>query len=313
MRSAPAAIPGTVIWAYAAGGLVVALGLLTLHRRGTWRERRGLERLLLLGPLFYAAPLAGFGTEHFTLTATIASLIPRWIPWHHLWAYLVGACFIGAALSIVTGVRARLAAGLVGATFFLFVVLMDAPAWLQNPGSRFALALALRELAFSGGALALAAGLREPGGERGARALATVARYFIAVAVLFYSVEQLLHGNYVPGIPLNRVTPGWVYGRVLWTYAAGVAYAVTGTLLLLGRWPRAAATWLGVTVLCVEAVVYVPIAVVDRASVAGFNYLADTLMFAGAALLLARAMPEGSVAEASPAPGQLRERSHERA
>jgi hypothetical protein len=49
---------------------------------------------------------------------------------------------------------------------------------------------------------------------------------------------------------------------------------------------------LGLTVLLVELLVYVPIGVVERASLAnGLNYVADTLMFCGAVLLLARAMP----------------------
>jgi len=42
----------------------------------------------------------------------------------------------------------------------------------------------------------------------------------------------------------------------------------------------------------VELVVYVPIGVVERASLDnGFNYVADTLMFAGAVLMLAGARP----------------------
>jgi hypothetical protein len=41
--------------------------------------------------------------------------------------------------------------------------------------------------------------------------------------------------------------------------------------------------------------VYVPIAVVDRASLDnGLNYLGDTLMFCGAVLLVASAMPRES-------------------
>ena len=44
--------------------------------------------------------------------------------------------------------------------------------------------------------------------------------------------------------------------------------------------------------LVVELAVYVPIAIVDRASLGnGLNYMADTLMFCGAVLLLAGAMP----------------------
>jgi len=42
----------------------------------------------------------------------------------------------------------------------------------------------------------------------------------------------------------------------------------------------------------VELVVYVPIAIVERASLDnGLNYMADTLMFCGTVLLLAGAMP----------------------
>src|SRR5215472_13511964 len=184
------AIPSLVIWSYFSFAVVFAIGLVTIFRGGDWQEARGFDKLILFGPLFYAAPLAAFGTEHFTLTETIASLVPAWIPWHLFWVYLVGAGFIAAPLSLVTRIQTRLAASLLALTFFLFVVLMDIPGWARNPRDRFGLALALRELSFSGGPLALAASLSELRRERGAHILATIARYFIAVPVLFYSFEQ---------------------------------------------------------------------------------------------------------------------------
>jgi len=285
------AIPSTVIWAYSASGVVLAIGLAGIFLRGDWQKARGFDKLILFGPFFYAAPLAAFGTEHFTLTKEIASIVPDWIPWHLFWAYSVGACFVAAPLSIVTRIQARLAASLLALTFFFFVVLMDAPAWVQDPRDRFAAALTLRELSFSGGALALAASLNEKSNERLAKILATIARYFVAIPVLFYSFEQFRHGNYVPGIPLNRPTPEYVFGHAIWTYLAAVVYAVAGIPLLVGKKTRAAATYIGLTVLFVELVVYVPIAVADRASIVGFNYLGDTLMYCGAVLLLAGAMP----------------------
>ena len=128
--------------------------------------------------------------------------------------------------------------------------------------------------------------------ERGKRVLATIARYFVAIPVLFYSFEQFMHGDHVPGVPLEPLTPQWIFGHAIWTYVAAVVYAVAGILLLVGKKTRAAATWLGLTVLFVELVVYVPIGVVDRASLGnGLNYGADTRMFCGAVLLLAGAMP----------------------
>jgi len=284
------AIPSQVIWSYSVFGVVFAIGLLTIFLRGAWQQARAADKLILLGPIFYAAPLAGFGTEHFTISEIIASLIPAWIPWHQFWTYLIGACFIAAALSLVTGVQTRLSASLLAFNFFLFVALMDAPAWAENPRDRFGLALALRELSFGAGPLALATSLIGP--SRLAKILATIARFCIAIAVLVYSFEQFRHGNYVPGIPLNRITPESIPGHALWTYLAAAVYAVAGTLLLIGKKTRAAATWVGLTVLFVELVVYVPIAVIDRATLVGFNYMADTLMFCGTVLLLAGAMPK---------------------
>jgi uncharacterized membrane protein YphA (DoxX/SURF4 family) len=278
--------------AYVAFGIVFVLGLARIFLRGDWQKARGLEKLILLGPVFYAAPIAAFGSEHWTLTTVIAAIIPRWIPWHMFWAYVVGTCFIAAGLSLVTGVQERLAAGLLGLTFFLFVVLMEAPAYTRNPQSRFGLALMLRDLTFSGGPLALTASLLAPGRERISRLLAEIARYFIAIPVLVYSFEQFLHSDHVPGVPLEPLTPTWILGHAIWTYLAAAAYAVTGALLLAGKKTRAAATGLGLTVLIVELAVYVPIGVVERASLdTGFNYWADTLMFCGTTLLLAGAMP----------------------
>jgi uncharacterized membrane protein YphA (DoxX/SURF4 family) len=288
------AIPSEVRWTYLALGIILAIGLVTIFLRGDWQKARGFDKLILLGPLFYAAPLAAFGTEHFTLATAVASLVPKWIPWHLFWAYFLGACFIAAALSLVTRIQPRLSASLLALTFFLFVVLMDLPAWAKNPRDRIALALVLRELSFSGGALALAASLTQQWRERGTHILATIARYFIAVGVLFYSFEQFLHADHVPAVPLQKMMPDYVYGHAIWTYVAAAVYAVAGVLLLVGKKTRAAAIWLGATVLFVELIVYVPIAVMERASLEGFNYMADTLMYCGALLLLAGAMPRES-------------------
>ena len=140
------AIPGEVIWSSLIGGAVLAVGLVAIALRGDWSSARGVDKLILLGPICYAAPLAAFGTEHFTRAEAIASIVPAWLPWHQFWAYFVGACFIAAAFSLVTAIRTRLSAGLLALTFFLFVVLMDIPGWAEDPRDRFALTLAMLEL-----------------------------------------------------------------------------------------------------------------------------------------------------------------------
>jgi uncharacterized membrane protein len=292
-------MPSEVVWSYCVGGVVLVIGLVVVARRGDWPKARGLDKLILLGPVFYAAPIAAFGTEHFTMTPTIVSQIPDWIPWHRFWAYFVGACFIAAGASLATAIRRRLAASLLALTFFCFVLLMDLPGWLQDPHDRFGLAFVLRELAFSGGALGLAVTSSEQSFERSRHALATVARSFVGMSVLFYSIEQFLHPDHVPGLPLEAVTPTWIYGHAIWTYVVAVVYAIAGPMLLLGKKTRAAAGWIGLSIFLVELVVYVPFAVADHASLEGLNYAFDTLMYCGAVLLLADAMPRETLRRTS--------------
>ena len=101
-----------------------------------------------------------------------------------------------------------------------------------------------------------------------------------------------MHADLLPGVPLQRATPSYIWGHSIWAYIAGFVYLFGGVLLLIGKKTRVAATWVGLAVFFVELVVYLPIAVVDRASLGnGFNYMADTLMFCGAVFLLAAAMP----------------------
>jgi hypothetical protein len=76
------AFPRELIGSYFVGGVVLAIGLAAIFLRGDWQKARGFDKLILFGPLFYAAPLAAFGTEHFKLTQAIASLVPAWIPRH---------------------------------------------------------------------------------------------------------------------------------------------------------------------------------------------------------------------------------------
>lgn len=289
-------IPQPVMWTYIAGGAVLAAGIATALIRGEWRRERGWERLILFGPMFYGAPIAAFGTEHFTIHRAIAAMVPAWMPAHGAVAYFIGGCFIAAGFSLATRIEARLAAPLLALVFFLFVVLMDAPGFAATPHSRFAAALMLRELSFCGGALALAAALGAVGRGRRQQGAVTAARYFIGVPVVFYCIEQFLHGRHVPGLPLEAVTPTWIFGHAVWTYVAAVVFAAGGALLVANYRTRAAATAVGGVVLLAVLAVYVPMAAVEHTNLTGINYAADTLMYCGAVLMLAAALPKATLA-----------------
>jgi uncharacterized membrane protein YphA (DoxX/SURF4 family) len=291
--------PSDVIWSYTVFFLVCIAGIATIFLRGDWEKARGIDKLILFGPIFYAAPLGGFGAEHFTNAAGISSMVPKFVPWHMFWALFIGACFIAASFSMVTRIQARLSASLVALTFFIFVMTMDAPGWATQPTNRFFAILTLRELSFCAGALAYAATLAYQDGAKNSHIFATIARYIVGISILLYSFEQFMHPDHVPGVPLEPLTPAYIPAHALWSYVAAIGYLVAGIFLLTGKRTRPAATLAALTVLLIELAVYVPIGIVQRASLdLGFNYMADTLMFCGAVFLLAGAMPREEVRHA---------------
>ena len=285
-------MPGIVFWGYFAAAALLVIGLVKIIIKQELPRAHGLDKIMPFGPLCFAIPMAVFGTEHFTDTADIAALVPHWIPAHIFWTYLVGVALLAAALSITVKVQSRLAATLIGAMFFSFVVLMDIPGVVAEPRNRISWALALRELAFASGALAFASSQMRTKRDGGVSVLLTVARLFIGMAAVFYGVEHFLHPTYAPGVPLEKIIPEWIPGRILWAYLAGAVLVVAGLCLLLNKKTRLAATYLGLLILFLVLVVYLPLLVASPADIVSVNYFFDTLMFSGAILLLAGASGE---------------------
>jgi uncharacterized membrane protein len=293
LASPPFGMPATVFWIYVCASLLFIIGLIKIF--GELTQEHGVDKIMPFGRLFFAIPMAVFGSEHFTSTASIATLVPRWIPAHMFWVYLVGLAFLCAALSIAVLVQARLAAALVGMTLLIFVFVMDIPAVVANPRNRFFWALALRELAFSGGAFAFAmwpwsTRPRQPSPSPPPAAWAAMPRFFVGIPSLFYGVEHLLHPAYVPGIPLQKLTPEWIPGRLFLSYFVGVILILAGLCLLVNKKTRMAATSLGLTILLTVLWIYLPMLLASPTDVVALNYFFDTLLFCGAILLLANAI-----------------------
>jgi uncharacterized membrane protein len=285
--------PRYVFWPYIAGTVLALIGLIAA--RDSVVRARGLDKVLALNPLFLAAPLAAFGMEHFFLAKFIMLMIPSWMPVRLFLAYFVGVALIAAALSIATSVQVRHSALLLGIMFVLFVVMIHIPRVVANHKDRFAWAVAIRELSFAGGVWALAGSRWH---SSGTNKLITVGRFLIAMAALFFGVEHLLHPEFVPGVPLERLSPTWFPGRILLGYLTGAVLVVAGACLLLGKKMRLAATSLGVMILFLVLFLYLPIVLAipsaadGGAKLEGLNYFFDTLLFGAAVLALAGALPE---------------------
>ena len=275
-----------IFWPGLAGVIVLAVGLFVARKELSGAA--GLDKLIALARVFFAAPLALFGAEHFAAVRGISQVVPPWMPGRLFWTYFVGLCLIAAAFSLVLGKYVRLTATLLAIMFLLFVAMIHLPNVAAQPENRFVWAVAARDLTFAAGACALAEGLRTRGSP-----ILSVVRLYIAIALIFFAVEHFLHPECAPGVPLQKVTPDWFPFRLFLGYFSGAVLFAGGALLLFPKYARTAAAWVGMLFTLLTVFLYGPI-LFSSATVAemnvGENYVADTLLYGGAVLLLASAL-----------------------
>ena len=292
---APFGVPSDVLRGYISGCVLLVIGLIKISE-DELPQARGIEKIMPFGRLFLAIPMAVFGTEHLTDTADIASIVPKWMPAHTFWAYLVGFALIAAALSITLKIQARLVATLLGAMFCCFVLMIHISNIVASKGDRFLWAVGLRDIAFAGGAFAFAASQMSATNTGRGRGLATVARFFIGIPALFFGVEHFLHPTFATGVPLQKVMPEWIPGRLFWAYLTGAVLIVSGGCLVANKKTREAATHLGLMILLLVLFEYLPVLFASPLNIVSLNYVFDTLAFSGAALVLADASGDRSAA-----------------
>ena len=254
----------------------------------------GLDKIVALSNLCFAVPLAVFGAEHLSGAKFIMLSVPSYMPWRLFWAYFVGIALLSASLSMATKIQVRWSGLWFGIMMVIFVAMVHIPRVLANPRDRIPWVIVVREMSFAGGAWLLAGNaMSGPGKSR----LITVGRVLIAIAALFFGVEHFLHPVGCPGVPLEKLMPAWIPGRLLIGYLTGAILLVAGANILLARKTRMGATYLGTWIMLLVLFIYGPILIAQMsdpstaAKVEGINYFADTLLFAGAILALASATP----------------------
>ncbi len=299
-------ISGLAVAMCSAGIAVFLVGLWAA--KNDIAQSRGLDKIVALANLCFAVPLAVFGALHLFGPQFVKGLVPRYMPGRMFWVYFVGCALIAAALSIAAKTGVRWSGLLVGTMMFMFVAMLYLPGGLRQmhahipwARARFTWTIVCRESSFGGGAWILAAMAKD--GWRGPvrNTLITVGRIVIALAAIFFGIQHFLHPMGLPGVPLEREMPAWVPVRMLIDYVTGAALLVTAGSVLLNRKTREVAACLGGWLLLTILVIYGPVMIGAlsqpgiEVQVEGINYFADTLLFTGVILALARAAARSDV------------------
>ena len=140
-----------IAWVIATEVLALAGGAMTLAP----------GRLGAAGPYVFAVNLPVFALSHFVYLDAVAGMIPDWIPGHVFWAASTGLAHLAAGLAILSGVRARLAAILLGVMYGLISLATHLTPVLLDPMGRMAWTNLLLDAALAGAAFAVAGAVKD--------------------------------------------------------------------------------------------------------------------------------------------------------
>lgn len=245
---------------------------------------------------FYGLGIAGIGLQHFffgKFIPVVVPLWPAWIPGGRFWVYCVGAVLLVCAGAILTGIRARTAALVLGALFALSAVLLHIPAEMMGGWSSLgAWTNAFKALTFAGGALIVAGSL--PGNAWDAasagmrKRLITLGMHGPAITMVVFGIDHFLYAPFVA-----MLVPAWIPGHLFWTYFAGVALIASGLGMIFRVQARLAAMLLGVMIFLWLLMLHIPRAVADPYGAVGNEVTSvfEALAFSGIAFILWQTLP----------------------
>jgi len=255
----------------------------------------GLDRIVALANVCVAVPLAVFGALHLFGPRIVLPIVPPYMPGRMFWVYVVGGGLLAASLSIAVGRAVRWSGLLFGLMMFLFVAMIHLPGAIRQH-DRIIWTIVFRESAFGGAGWILAGLAMGRGSERG-RVLVSVGRALVTIAMIVFGVEHFLHPLGLPGVPLVKQMPAWVPLRPVVDWVTGAALIGGAASVLLARSPRTVLAGVGGWLLLLLVLIYGPVLVGALRNpgvgvqLEGVNYFADTLLFTGAILAVARTAP----------------------
>lgn len=118
--------------AYCGGALVIAKSFSGRGEKAHTLESF-VQKFIPLGITFYSILILIFGFSHFVYTASVSTMVPKWIGVPFFWTYFVGVALIGAAVALILRIWVKSVALLLAFMLFLFFLLFHIPDAIANP------------------------------------------------------------------------------------------------------------------------------------------------------------------------------------
>lgn len=255
-----------------------------------------MEKLILIGRLFFAVGLCGIGVEHFIYQDFLVGRAPAWpeeVPGKIGWAYVTGIIFIAIALMVILKKNARLALVLGGILVFLWALIRHVPVVISAPFLSGEWTSAGKALTFIGGMLSVASTF--PKTELSGSFLSSFVNrqnQFVFTGCICLGIFMIICGiqHFMFLQFVATLIPAWFPGDpVFWTKLAGVALIAGGIGLFIPFTARWAALLSGLMIFLWFWIVHIP-----RISVSMSDNIAvfEALAFSGVGFVIAGSLYE---------------------
>jgi hypothetical protein len=207
------------------------------------------RRLEDIGAVLFAGAMVGIGLQHIWIQDFLRfEPVADWVPLRPALAVLYGMALAAAAASSIARPSGRgpmaLAAILAG-----LILLVEWPALMTNLGTGTRWTTMFKALALCGAGTALA-------GRRAKPPSASLKRW----GALMYGASLPVYGalHFIYGQLTATIVPAWIPGRLVWVYAIGVAFILSGAAIVTGVMQRQATLLLGVMFAIWVVILHIP-------------------------------------------------------
>jgi uncharacterized membrane protein len=180
--------------------------------------------------------------------------------------------------------------------FALFVLLIHLPNAIEHARTRIFWIFPFREGTFAVGAFSIFVCETQPTWAR-RFGFSLVLRLWAAFVTVFFGIQHLGYPQFAPGVPSPVPTSSWVPLPHVVAYLTGAILVALGVAALFKRTAVAAITWVGILMAVLTVVLYVPDLFLAHSTpqhIKAINFVADTLLFSGSMLAIARAVMVGN-------------------
>ncbi len=218
----------------------------------------GLQNVF--GRMCIAVAFVGLGIQQWMFEGYLKGLelVPKHIPFHPLWAYVVGALLIaGGALILIPG-KTQTAALLLTQVFIFSLLVRRLPGVSAVVGDLGERTVFFETLSLGAGCMMLASmvpGLESASAKvmSASNAAAKAGRLLFALSMAVFGWTHLLIPDFIASL-----VPSWIPFHLFWTYISAIGFLAAAAALGLNRMVRPAASLLGIMFLLWVVTLHTP-------------------------------------------------------